>query len=219
MMQTRSNRKTKIAGVALSLLLTGCQSMSVFQKKEDAKTPCITAIDISLDSDANQNSAVAIDLLVVYNEELMKTLMKMKAKDYFESHMQVKRDYPDMVDIWHWELTPGQVVRDYPIQQRSDEPVGAVLFGDYLAKGDHRIRLAQQAHAHVRMKKFDFCVLEQGCSADPRHQAIVSRDAPEDPSAGAMAGNLSKGKDALKQGMSTAKQLKGEVSQLQKMLK
>lgn len=224
-MKTQRSKITLILiqGVFLSTLLAGCQKMNPFASKSDSPLICLNKVDISLDSDANQDSAISVDILVIYKEELLKAVMKMTAKDYFASSMQIKRDYPDMVDIWHWELTPGQLVRDYPITQRSDRPEGAVIFADYFAPGDHRIRFATQDHAHVRLKKYDFCVLEQGCSGDLRNRSITSRDAPENPQTGAMKGGLPKGKGGpdLKSAAADVKKevssVKGEISGLKKL--
>jgi predicted component of type VI protein secretion system len=209
--------------LCMSVLLVGCQKMNPFASKSNNPLICLNKIDISLDSNANQDSAVSVDVLVVYKEELLSTIMKMTAKDYFASSMQIKRDYPDMVDIWHWELTPGQLVRDYPITQRSDRPEGAVIFADYFAPGDHRIRFAQQEHAHVRLKKYDFCVLEQGCSGDISHRSITSRGPSENPQTGAMKGGLSKEKPGgdLKSAAADVKKevssVKGEISGIKKL--
>ena len=217
----------RYAGVwmaCLGLVLSGCQGLKLFEKDTE-KNPsvCLEFVDISLDSDANQDSAISVDVLVVYKDELMKALMKMKAADYFASRIQILRDYPDMVDMWHWELTPGQVVRDYPITQRSDAPVGAVIFADYFAPGDHRIRFASEGHAHVRMKKFDFCVLEQGCSGDLSNQSIASRQDKEDAKESAMKGALPKSSQGssnpaqeLKKEVSS---VKSEISSLKQLLK
>ena len=224
-MKTQRSKITLILiqSVFLSTFLAGCQKMNPFANKSDNPLICLDKVDISLDSDANQTSAISVDVLVIYKEELLQAVMKMTAKDYFASRMQIKRDYPDMVDIWHWELTPGQLVRDYPITQRSDRPEGAVIFADYFAPGDHRIRLGGQDHAHVRLKKYDFCVLEQGCSSDLRNRSITSREKPENPQTGAMKASLPKGKEGgdLKSAAADVKKeissVKGEISGIKKL--
>ena len=199
-------------GLILGLALSGCQGVKLFEKEKDPSL-CLEQVDISLDNDANQDSAVSVDILMVYKDDLMKALMKMKAADYFASRLQILRDYPDMVDMWHWELTPGQVVRDYPITQRKEKPLGAVIFADYFAPGDHRIRFAGEDHAHIRLKKFDFCILEQGCSGDLSNQSIMSREDKEDTQSGAMKGALPKGGSG---GKNPAEDLKKEVSSVKK---
>lgn len=141
------------------LLIVGCA------KDDDARDPELNlkSVSISLDNDANRNSATAIELLIIYKMELLKALMKINAADYFASSDQIKRDYPDMVEVYRWELTPGQSINDYKIKASGDEPLGIVIFADYLTPGNHRERVGNATAIHLRLRHEDFCILEQGC--------------------------------------------------------
>jgi type VI secretion system protein len=154
----------KLAWSFMSIALAGCNLLSQ-QKERSPHDPEIRlqSIDIALDADANTHTATAVDLLIVYKMDILKTLMKLPAREYYASADQIRRDYPDMMDVWHWELTPGQSIVNYPITLRGDEAAGAVIFADYLTPGDHRIRLGSFEHLHVRLRRNDFCILEQGC--------------------------------------------------------
>jgi hypothetical protein len=147
------------------LMLQGCSWFNEQPKTEP--DIYLEKINISLDADANNQSATAVDLLIVYDPALLKVLMKMDAKTYYQTTEQIKLDYPEMLDIWHWELAPGQVVRDYSIERRADYPAGAIIFANYYTPAPHRVRLGSASHIHVRLKKLDFCVLEQGCPGGP----------------------------------------------------
>lgn len=142
------------------LFLCGCQS----NDQESYPDVNIETISILLDADANDKSATSVDLLMVYDKGLLKSLMSMNSKKYYANLNQIKRDYPELVDIFHWELTPGQAINNYPISMRPDTPFGAVLFADYFSPGDHRIRVGGAENLHVQLKRLDFCVIEQGCS-------------------------------------------------------
>lgn len=199
---------------SLPIILSGC---SLFQKeKNEEPSVCLKKVNISLDSDANQDSALAIDLLMIYKKELLDTVMQMKARDYYLSATQLKRDYPEMVDIWHWELTPGQVVKDYPILHRDEPVIGAVFFADYLTPGDHRVRFGTQMEAHVRAKRFDFCVLEQGCSSDLNNKSITSHLPQQSPESQAISGGMQKDASG---GGNPLKDFKKEEKSLQKEIK
>ncbi|AIL13382.1 hypothetical protein IM40_07555 [Candidatus Paracaedimonas acanthamoebae] len=146
--------------VSLSvLLIVGCA------KDDDARDPELNlkSVSISLDNDANRNSATAIELLIIYKMELLKSLIKINAADYFASSDQIKRDYPDMLEVYRWELTPGQSITDYKIKANGDDPLGIIIFADYLTPGNHRERVGNAAAIHLRLKNEDFCILEQGC--------------------------------------------------------
>src|SRR5690606_30381858 len=141
------------------LLIVACA------KDDDARDPPLNleSVSISLDNDANLSSATAIELIIVYKMELLKALMKINAVDYFASADQIKRDYPDMVEVYRWELTPGQAICDYKIMVNGDDPLGVVIFADYLTPGNHRERVGSTSSIHLRLKNKDFCILEQGC--------------------------------------------------------
>lgn len=152
-----------ICSLAMFLILGGC---ALF--KPLPQPPIILrTVNISLDSDANNNSATSIDLLIVYNQDLLKVLLSMESKDYFRAVNQLRRDYPDLVDIWHWELTPGQNLKDHPVDLRIDTPQGAVIFADYYSPGAHRVRLGSFKEINVHLRKVDFCLIEQGCFSVP----------------------------------------------------
>jgi len=158
-----SSRFSRFFSLATLLMLSAC---SLFK---DCPTPPIylQEVNFSLDSDANKKSATAIDLLIVYDPALLEVLLKMEAKDYYIAARQLKQDYPSLTDILHWELTPGQVVKDYPISLRSDAPQGVVMFADYYAPGPHRVRVGSSKIIHVHFRENDFCILEQGCFGEP----------------------------------------------------
>ena len=44
-----------------------------------------------------------------------------------------------------------------------DDPLGVVIFADYLTPGNHRERVGSTSSIHLRLKNKDFCILEQGC--------------------------------------------------------
>lgn len=145
----------------LGISVTGCNLLKNDQEPEHEIH--LDTLSISLDADANEYSATAIDLLVVYKKSLLRTLSKTSARKYFDNREQFFKDYPDMVDVWHWELTPGQRIVDFQIPFREDSPEGAFIFCNYYAPGEHRIRIGPHEDIHIRLMRKSFCVVEQGC--------------------------------------------------------
>lgn len=152
-----------VSVLCVTLILMGCAT------EEESHWPTIDLqnVNISLDTDANMDSATAIDLLMVYDRDLTRAVMKLRAKDYFASAQQLKRDYPDMLDVIHYELTPGQAVRGIRLPMRDDPPFAAIVFADYVTQGTHRIRVGSGSEINIRLRRYDFCIIEQGC--DPVH--------------------------------------------------
>lgn len=175
------------------LFLNACGTKT--EKPEMDPDVNLEEVSLSMDADANENGALSIDLVLVYKKELLDALMQMSAADYYASAQQIRRDFPGMVDVWHWELTPGQLVKDYPIRKK-DHLVGGVVFADYVSPGDHRIRLGKHETIHARFKKYDFCVLELGCAEDLNktsiHKSALSKNNPQ---LDALEGRMNKSAD------------------------
>lgn len=101
----------------------------------------ITNVSIFAESDANENSATAVDLVLIYDIDLLKSIGQMSASKYFAASHQMLLDNPTFLDIWHWELVPGQIVQNFVPSQEKGEMYGAYVFADYLTLGDHRVRV------------------------------------------------------------------------------
>ena len=119
-------------------------------------------IDVSISETANQNHPVAVDYILVYNENLLKELLKTPAKEWFEKKNQFKRDYPEDSGFtaFEWEWIPGQTVPPLalPLEARAK---GAILIALYFSKGDHRAHLDPH-------KSFKLTLLEDTFGVEPR---------------------------------------------------
>jgi type VI secretion system protein len=92
---------------------------------------------------ANDNSPVAIDLVIAYDPMLLAELIKLPARQWFERRDQFRRDYPETIQVESWELTPGQTLAGRPIDVRR-QSTGAVVFANYRAPGEHRVRVGKE---------------------------------------------------------------------------
>ncbi|MBS0271986.1 MAG: hypothetical protein JSR85_05000 [Proteobacteria bacterium] len=115
----------------------------------------IDTVSIYTESDTNQNSAIAVDLVLVYDQELAKLLSQMSAAKYFSSAKQLLLDNPTLLDIWHWELVPGQIVQDFSPPQEQGDAYAGFVFANYLSPGDHRIKIAPTGIVKVLLLKND----------------------------------------------------------------
>ncbi len=99
-------------------------------------------IDVTISEKANQSSPVALDLLMIADEELLDQLLKLTAKQWFERRDQIKKDYlkDSGLKTWEWEWVPGQAVPiiEIPLQPQAE---GAIIFADYHTPGAHRFRI------------------------------------------------------------------------------
>lgn len=144
-----------LLSVFLVLTLSSCglgvRTRSLFGGK--------AVLDVSIADTANNNNPVAVDYVLVYDENLLKELLKMPAKDWFERRQQFKRDYPEdsgFISL-EWEWTPGQRVppQDLPLEARAR---GAIVFALYYSKGDHRARIEPNQNLKITFLENSFMI-------------------------------------------------------------
>lgn len=104
---------------------------------------------VTIAPDANGTSPVAVDLLLVCDSRLLKTLSQMTAADWFKHRAALELDYTKKVEVLSWEWVPGQTIAPIPLELPGGLK-GALVFADYnnpTAKGvavnpDHGLVLA-----------------------------------------------------------------------------
>ncbi len=98
---------------------------------------------IAASDGANQNSPVAVDIVLVLDEGSIDKLAGLTAPKWFAGRTDLLRTYPGTISFKSWELTPGQTLR-LPGSVFGSPNVAAVfVFADYLAPGEHRVRVEQ----------------------------------------------------------------------------
>ena len=111
-------------------------------------------VKINAAQGVNQNSPVALDVLLIYDENLLKELQKLTAKEWFEKRVQMSRDNPKGVafDSWEWEVAPGQDVSPktlyVPVKTMLIYPKAKIkaglIFANYATPGPHRASLVPE---------------------------------------------------------------------------
>ncbi|MGX6567583.1 hypothetical protein [Cupriavidus necator] len=132
---------TLLAAVALAGLLGGCAASSWLGFKGDKvkwKQVTLTAA-----ADANGNSPVAVDVVLVSDEALQARLADLPAAKWFAGRSDLGSTYPSGLRYRSWELVPGQRL-DVPAEDLEGPRVAAAyVFANYQAPGAHRARVEQ----------------------------------------------------------------------------
>lgn len=110
--------------------------------------------------EANNTSPVPVELVVAYDDELVKVLGAMTARDWFRQRAQLRQDNPRGLRTLAWEFVPGQSVPLQPLPVRRKKARGAFVFADFYAPGDHRVRVDP-------FKRILLTLREDGFSVDP----------------------------------------------------
>ena len=112
---------------------------------------------VTVAPDANENSAIAVDVLVVYDAKVLDQLMKLRAAEWFARKQQFLNDYSEEVSVRGWEWIPSQVVEEQSIAYRSGARK-VVLFADYHTEGDHRASVDPQQSFHLVLGPLDMAL-------------------------------------------------------------
>jgi type VI secretion system protein len=138
-MTTRSPLRVPWLLIPLLLVTSSCGLPNRVRSMFGGQLP----IQVSIAPEANENTPLAVELIVVYENKIVDKLLEKTARDWFKGREQFLRDYPDGVKSWKWEWVPGQEVQPIEIAYG----VGAkqvVLFADYLTPGEHRAKIDPQ---------------------------------------------------------------------------
>jgi hypothetical protein len=96
-------------------------------------------VEVEVEPKVNDDSPVALSILVVHDKSLMKELLELNALQWFERREQYLREHNAAVDEVLREFVPGQQVA--PFWHRLSGPsTEGVLFVKYRAPGVHRYR-------------------------------------------------------------------------------
>jgi len=150
-----------VGGFILLLSLTACPKVpkAVRSRIPGASGETKLNVKVHVSPIANKNNPVAVDLVLVSDKKLLKELMKMSARDWFEQRHQVQLDYPKETDLGagSWEWVPGQAVQLDRLPIRL-EIVGGVVFANYFTDGPHRAAINPRKDILLTLGEDDLCV-------------------------------------------------------------
>jgi len=136
----------KCAAAALGAgLVAGCGTVNKMMNLVGFKGTRLSwkQVVIAAADGANQNSPVAIDIVLVLEEPALEKLAALPASRWFQTRADMLRTFPGSYSYKSWEVSPGQTLRLRGEEFGSPSVVGVFVFADYLAPGDHRIRVEQ----------------------------------------------------------------------------
>ncbi len=124
-------------------VLTGCGSSgSTFKGVVPAGSYLAwNSVTVAADVDANLNSAIAVDVVMLHDEETLGLVQNMSAAKWFATRDDLLKTFPKSLSFQTAELVPGQTLQlkqDMFLQKRQ---VGTIVFANYLTPGEHRMRV------------------------------------------------------------------------------
>lgn len=144
-MRTMLTALLRAATLATACLLAGC---GMFGGPKAVK-PDWKTLHIVTAPDANNNSPLAIDLVLVTDRALVDGVFALSAAQYFAARDDMRRSQPDALVVQSLELTPGQSFEVDPKPFRARKGWAALMFANYGTPGAHRYRLQLDSSGYL----------------------------------------------------------------------
>jgi hypothetical protein len=145
--------KILVAGVAFILLFAMCSAAGKVRSAFGGQLP----LTVTVMPGANDDSAIAIDFVVVYDQKLLDEIVKVSAAEWFSKKSRFLADHPQELVVESREWVPGQPVAPLTIPYK----IGAkkiVLFADYHSAGEHRAVVPPQQSSVITLGETDLTV-------------------------------------------------------------
>ena len=146
--------------MAVLVLLAGCSIPKTVAKKV-ARTAHVSSgqlsLQVAVSSGVNQNSPVAVDVLLIEDKSFLKTAQGLSANDWFLKKAQLQRQFPKGMEVKSWEWVPGQSVAPISFVVPVDTQ-GAMIFANYASAGPHSAPLPMSGKVSIFLDDDDFTI-------------------------------------------------------------
>lgn len=116
-------------------------------------------VDIQVSSKANRDAAVALDIVYVFDPQLLTQLQGLGAKDWFRQRAELGTLYPTGIAVSSYEVVPGQIVPIEKVPDHYTNAIGVFAFANYQAEGAHRARLDSLKNAIIRLDENELIIV------------------------------------------------------------
>ncbi|QGZ65722.1 hypothetical protein FAZ98_23830 [Paraburkholderia acidisoli] len=145
---------TLAMSMAAVLLLGGCGMFS----GEKAKWSDVT---LRATDDANYNSPVAVDVVLVSDDAMLARLADMPASKWFAGRNDLASTFPTSLRYRSWEIVPSQRLEVSGDDFAGPRVKGAFVFANYQDPGAHRVRIEKfSGHMVVELNSNNLSVTD-----------------------------------------------------------
>lgn len=128
----------------------------------------IKTIQISTTENANQSTAVAVDIVYLFEERLATTLSKYTARQWFSERAAYQLQHPNDLTVFNYELVPNSTVTLQPSKEKNRFPmshqkaVSVLVFANYLTeKSDYTLNITAFVNPEVILGQRKMTVVDE----------------------------------------------------------
>ena len=116
-------------------------------------------VRVVVEPKVNEDSPVAVDMVVVYDQKILDELLKLPASQWFAEKPQFVADHRRKIEVpvQGWEWVPGQKVEKISIEYRAGARA-VVVFADYHTPGAHRFVVSPQHPFQLVLRERDLAL-------------------------------------------------------------
>jgi type VI secretion system protein len=145
-----------LTALGAALALGGCSMLGLSGEKASWSEVTFTASD-----DANNNSPVAVDVVLVSDAAMLARLAEMPASKWFAARDDLVSTFPKNLRYHSWEIVPSQHVDVSGDTFAGSRVAGAFVFANYQDPGAHRARIEHfSGHMVVQLDSNNLSVLD-----------------------------------------------------------
>jgi type VI secretion system protein len=148
-----SSLRRALVMAALVCLLPGCGvfdgARSMLGMGPKPVEPHWNSLALLAQEDANNNSALAVDIVFIKNQSVLDALMVMPAAKWFSSRADLQRSFPETLGVLSYELVPSQTIKVGEALWRDQAAWAVLVFANYSSPGEHRARLMLNTPGYV----------------------------------------------------------------------
>jgi type VI secretion system protein len=145
-------RSIVVAGV-LAALVAGCNAIGDGWQWAFGD-PKISSVTIDAQTDANDSTPVAVDLVAIKDSAAFSVLSNLKASDWFSGRDDWIRQYQQQLKVDSWEVVPGSHL-NVVISRPGGKVVGYLIFANYLGSKIYRARVSGVKHITIMLGSRD----------------------------------------------------------------
>lgn len=143
--------------VALCFPLGGCADGAIAGAiKMDQAKIWLEKVNFKIAKNVNGDSPVAVRLVIVYDDGLLGQVSGMTADQFFEAESQLRKDHANDMDVFPWEVVPGQEMDSESITMTKAYGKGGFVFARYSTPDAHRESLADEQEVTLHLDEKDF---------------------------------------------------------------
>ena len=140
-----------VAIVCLALGAAGCRGSGKWEWGEFESSRQLT-INVKIGQDSNDNSPLAMSVVLVYDKDLQKTVAAMDAKQWMQARKQFLKDHGEYRHEALFEFAPGMTVKPIVRTVREGAAKG-FIFVSYKAVGVWRYEFDPDKQVRVNFGK------------------------------------------------------------------